>query len=159
MKMNEKKLRKLVDDFVHKYQLEEFDAIEFKIIRNNNPIVGCYGSVLRYYEGQLYLITEFEEIEFGHIRWGKGAGRLIERAIKHLRPNLMFYYRDEDIPDDIDMAVVTLTDCPKMSNGWIYVPSIGSSYAPDRSWWYDKKETKQWRRRLKPKSWHRCFVY
>lgn len=71
---------------------------------------------------------------------GKGTGRLIERAIKHLRPNLMFYYRDEDILDDIDMAVVTLTDCPKMSNGWIYVPSIGSSYAPDRSWWYDKKK-------------------
>ena len=108
-----------MDDFIRKWQLEEFDLIEFKIIRNSNPIVGRYGSVLRYYKGQLSLITEFEDIEFGHIRWGKGEGRLIERALKHLRPNLMFYYRDEDILDDIDMAVVTLTDCPKMSNGWI----------------------------------------
>ncbi|MDK4523132.1 hypothetical protein [Fusobacterium necrophorum] len=148
--MNNKELAAMLGEFIREHKLEDFDEIAFKIIRNGNPMIGNRGTVLRYYKKRLWLEKQYKVgIPLEHVVWTKGTKRLIERSFKHLKPIITY---DEDPSGDYgfvgDFALVTFTDCPRLSNGWIYVPSMKRLYSPDRMRWYDEFFTKRYKKHL-----------
>lgn len=150
--MNNKELVTMVKSFIKEHNLQDFGEIAFKIIRDKNPMIGNHGTILRYREKRVWLAAEcryMDEIPLENVTWDKGIIRLIERAFKHLKPIITY---DEDpfgeYEFDGGFALVTFTSCPRLSNGWIYVPSMKRLYSPDRMRWYEEFFTKRYKKRL-----------
>lgn len=159
--MNSKKLKGIVKNFIREHGLEEAREIRFKIIRNGRPIVGYYGDCFLYtnYEEENFYssVLGIGDLPIDQHYWKQGDARFIERAFQ-LKNVIVEKYCNDTKRDNV-MAVVTLTDCPLLSNGMVFIPSLQCVYTTKDDHWHNKTQTKRLLRALPKRKEHYVSGY